>query len=129
MKRAWHHLRVRELVRPGHWVKKSKFYEVRRPSEAVEIYSNRARKNGVDFSVMWCEKDRRHRPERLAAQADRLWGDIRAEQEGQKRRRLGDVGDFLRLGGELFQELRQVEKEKVARRRSSNVKAKVESGS
>ena len=116
-KKVWYHLRVREMIRPGHWVKKSKFYLASRPSEAAEKYTNRTGRNGTDYTIMWCRKDRRHDSERLVDQTERLWRDIQAEQRKERRGRLGDVGEFLRLGGELFQELRQSEKEKVIKRR------------
>lgn len=119
--RVWYHLRVREMLRPGHWVKKSKFYEVKRPSDAVGKYTKRAKKRGVEHTIMWCEKDKRHDPDRLVEQTARLSREIRSEQEERIRRGpLGDIKEFLGLGGELLRELHRSEKEKVLKRRSHN---------
>ncbi len=123
-KKGWYELRVREMVSPERWVKKSKFYEVRRPGDAVKIYTKRAKKNGTRFTIMWCEKDRRHDPERLAVQAARVQRDIRAEQRGRRTGLLRDVKEFLSLGSELLQELRQNEKEKVLKRRYNDQREK-----
>ena len=117
--RVWYHVRVREMVRPGVYVKKSKFYEASRPGDAVKKYVDRARKNGTEYTIMWCEKDHRHDPERLADQTASLYQDIRAEQGERKRGLFRDVSDFARLGGELFQELQQTEKVKGEKRRHS----------
>ena len=113
------------MVRPGVWVKKSKFYKVKQPSDAVSKYTGRARKNGTQYTIMWCEKDRRHGPERLIAQTSRIFRDIQKEQvEQQEKGLLEDVKSFLSLGGELLQELHQGEKEKVMKRRYNDRRKK-----
>lgn len=117
-RRVWHELRVREKVGSDRWVKKSKFYEVRSPGDAVSIYEKHARKTGVDYTIMWCEKDRRHGPERLAAEMARLQRDIFAEQDGRRRSRLGDVGEFLSLGGQLLSDLKKANQGKSSNRRN-----------
>ncbi len=116
--RVWYELRVRELVSPNHWVKKSKFYEVASPNAAVRIYEKRCR---VPHTIMWCEKDRRHEPERLAMQASDLYAEICRERKASKS--LGStVKDFLSTPGELLGELAGNEKEvcsaRIIRRRS-----------
>jgi len=108
------------MVRPGVWAKKSKFYESSRPGDAVKKYMDRAQKNGVDYTIMWCEKDHRHDPDRLVDKTALLYREIRSEQGGRKRGLLSDVSDFLHLGGELLQDLRQVEKEKGESRYRNN---------
>lgn len=107
MGRVWYHLRVRELVSPGKWIKKSKFYLVRKPGDAVKKYTERARRkgNGSNHTIMWCEKERRHTSERLAMAAARIFADLKHEE----RQQLGVTSD------ELLRELRQKDK-KVKRR-------------
>ena len=56
---------------------------------------------------MWCGKDRRHDPERLADQSSQLLQDLRQEERArEKRRPVGVVGEFLKLGDELLQTLK-----------------------
>lgn len=103
------------MIRPGRWVKKSKFYEARDSSDA---YGKYLKQNGhVAHTFMWCEKDKRHAPDRLVGQTAHLFREIRAEQESRGRSRFGDIGEFFHLGGELFEELKRVERNKVVARR------------
>ena len=76
--RVWHEVRVRELVAPDRWVKKSKFYRVHKPGDAVKKYEKRSK---VSHTIMWCEKDRRHSPERPSYQIPRILADVRNEQK------------------------------------------------
>lgn len=102
-RRVWHELRVRERVGPNEWVKKSKFYEVKGPSEAVEIYEKHCR---VEHTIMWCGKDRRHDPDRFVDQCGQLFRSLKQERV-QGRTAFGELRDFLSLGDGLLKELRR----------------------
>lgn len=100
--KVWHELRVRERTGPDCWVKKSKFYEVEKPKDAVAIYEKDCH---IEHTIMWCEKDRRHSADRLSAEADRLFADIQREQRVTAKK--GNVfKEFLMLGDELLGELK-----------------------
>lgn len=126
--RLWHELRVREKVGPNRWVKKSKFYCVHRPSDAVRIYQERTRLSAGEYVIMWCEKDRRHSPERPSYQIPRIMAEVRAEQTaaGQGESIRKTFGEFLGLGGELLGALSQKETErsKVIKRRINDQREK-----
>lgn len=102
MGRSWHELRVREQVSPNRWEKKSKFYFVPTPGDAVALYQKR---NRVPHTIMWCEKDRRHRPDRLVAQTAKLERELRLERR-EASTTTGAFRGFLGLGDELLGELR-----------------------
>lgn len=119
--REWYELRVREQIRPEKYVKKSKFYFVHGPSDAVEAYCKRAKSRKRPFTVMWCEKDKRHTPDRLAAQAARLAVDMGVTS---RRREVAKQKGFLSLGNELLAELRTLDKAKVIKRRYNEHRAK-----
>jgi len=111
--RVWYELRVRELISPNHWVKKSKFYEVNSASGAVRIYKKRVK---VPHTIMWCEKDKRHRPERLADQASGLYAEICRERARVRAPSLGNTfKDFLSIPGMLLGELAEPVSEKEVR--------------
>lgn len=118
--RVWYELRVRELI-AGQYVKKSKFYEVKRPSDAVDIYEKRVK---VPHTIMWCEKDRRHSMDRLAFQASDLYAEICRERRAEKVS--GSLGhtfkEFLTTPGALLGELsgneKEVRSERIIKRRS-----------
>ena len=111
MSRVWYEVRVRELVSPNHWVKKSKFYQVARPEDAVKKYLKRSK---VPHSIMWCEKDRRHLPDRFALQALDLFSDICRERRWQAKLPIEDVpSELLDIA-----HIRESERNKVLKRRS-----------
>ena len=115
MARKWHELRVREKVGPDKWVKKSKFYLVKRPGDAVAIYASNC---SVEYTVMWCEKDRRHSPDRFSSQARKLMDDIRREQEAAKTTPSQDINafsEFAALGSELLGDLQNLKSPKRKR--------------
>ena len=115
--KAWYELRVRELVN-GHYVKKSKFYETKRPSDAVDIYEKRVK---VPHTIMWCEKDRRHSPDRLAYQASDLFAEICRERRVKKPSLGNTFKEFLGTPGKLLDELtgeKEVRSERIIKRRS-----------
>ena len=117
MARVWHEVRVRELVSPNRWVKKSKFYQVSKPEDAVKKYQKGSK---VPYTIMWCEKDRRHLPERFATQALDLFTDLCRERRVQARSPVGDVPS------ELLDMVRvhESEKSKVLKRRSYDQREK-----
>lgn len=125
--REWYEVRVREHLAPTHWVKKSKFYFVHGPGEAVAKYH---KKSKVEHTIMWCEKDRRHRPEFYADQMRKLEQDIRREQRvavpASGVGLTGTLSSFLGLGNELLAELKGQEKAKVIKRRKNDIRYKQE---
>jgi hypothetical protein len=123
--REWHELRVREKIGPAKWVKKSKFYFVHTPGDAVEKYTKRAK---VDHTIMWCEKDKRHGPEYYSQQMTKLSADIRRETKQQQVAATKPQGNsilgFFGLGDSLLAELRSQEKNKVIKRRENDNRKK-----
>lgn len=114
MSRVWYELRVRELVSPNHYVKKSKFYEVVGASAAVRIYKKSCR---VAHTIMWCEKDRRHLPERFAVQASNLFAEICRERRNQPK---SSSESHL----EEVLQARESEKNRVIKRRNNDQRKK-----
>lgn len=123
MSRQWYELRVRERLGTG-WVKKSKFYFVQRPGEAMDKYKKHSKS---EFTFMWCEKDRRHSPELLATRVAKTYAEIRKEQGAPpllEEEDKGVVATFLDIGSTFLRELREQEKSKVQKRRFNEQREK-----
>jgi len=103
-KRVWHELRVREKVGPDRFVKKSKFYEVRSPGDAVAIYEKHCR---VEHTIMWCGRDRRHDPDRLANYFENTLFRSLQQERARPKSAFGELSSFFGLGDELLRGLRK----------------------
>ena len=80
-KRAWYEVRVRELVAPQNWQKKSKFYFVKSPQDAQRKY------RGSGF-IMWVRKASYHKALGVGAFFD--LGDRLLKEFAQERQEGGD---------------------------------------
>ena len=103
-KRVWHELRVREKVGPDRYVKKSKFYEVRSPGDAVAIYEKHC---GVEHTIMWCGKDRRHDPDRLVIYVENTLFRSLQQERVRPKGAFRELSSFFGLGDELLRGLRK----------------------